>query len=245
MRSRPRETVPPGLRRSWERRKGNDELRVRACPCAALRVGLRAHPSRNGNGTRPTGPRAALTPQPPLPYGTRRSTRRCPRCTGEGEIAARDARPVSPPILPLSARNERGGGRGEGLPAGAVRYPSPSLNCVGHPNPSPEVGGGVDRCCEERAKKRSGERAPAGRADPAVHTTAAVPPSPTQFVGEGRGGGARRSRKPPPPTRYLGLALGTKKRRAPQRTPAALHPAIPRSRQLTGARSGPAGCARW
>src|SRR5215213_7278070 len=75
-------------------------------------------------------------------------------------------------------------------------------------NPSPEVGGGVARRREERAKGRAGERAsraaghggkpcPCDNVCPQPHRRS---PSPAQFAGEGRGGGRPAAAPHLPPT---------------------------------------------
>src|SRR5215213_6598848 len=85
-----------------------------------------------------------------------------------------------------------------------------ATNCPCHP--SPEVGGGVARRCEERAKGRAGERASraAGRGGKPSRAGTSTEP---QLAGEGRGtiqvrmpAGARRGRppcNPSPPARGL------------------------------------------
>src|SRR5690349_251873 len=62
--------------------------------------------------------------------------------------------PGPPPPPPPFVGEGRGGGRP--TRAGCPQSGRKSVLA----NPSPEVGGGVDRRCEERAKGRSGERAP-------------------------------------------------------------------------------------
>jgi hypothetical protein len=70
---------------------------------------------------------------------------------GRGEMAARDPLSGAPPeVLPLSARNERGGGRGEGHPQAQFDACRRTSRC---------------RRREERAKRRSGERARPSRSD--------------------------------------------------------------------------------
>jgi hypothetical protein len=118
-----------------------------------------AHPSRNGhcNGTRPTGP-CGPSPPAPLPYLQSASHVRVPAMYGRGEISARDTLSVAPRSSPPLREERAGRGPGGGA-RGRSAMPVVEPRTVGHPNPSPEGGGGVDRRCEERAKRRSGERA--------------------------------------------------------------------------------------
>src|SRR5215210_5921764 len=111
-------------------------------------------------------PREAVDPSPNFGGGVQGR----PSCASYGRIAGA--------VLPLSARNERGGGRGEG-PTGADdralrREPSPPTACSLVPreavDPSPNFGGGVqgrarlapDVACPAQfspPRGKSGERA--------------------------------------------------------------------------------------
>src|SRR5687768_17237495 len=71
--------------------------------------------------------------------------------------------PSPPAPLPRSA-----GERGEFDPASAGADLSEADRTLRPHRPSPEVGGGVDRHCEERAKRRAGERAPVAPATPTI-----------------------------------------------------------------------------
>ena len=116
--------------------------------------------SSKGHRTAPAGGVAAT-------FGRRRRAsncaRRCPlppapspAARERGRIRSRFGRCVAPPSPTQFVGEGRGGGR--------PTIPHHTESCPPH-HPSPAVGGGVDRHCEERAKGRSGERAPKGRAD--------------------------------------------------------------------------------
>jgi hypothetical protein len=92
-----------------------------------------------------------------------------PRASTNGAV-----RPRGPPIPGPSPINSMGEGRIRSRFYGPPAVVSPNCQPVAAPrsrrcdNPSPEVGGGVDGRCEERAKRPAGERAPAGRDTPSA-----------------------------------------------------------------------------
>jgi hypothetical protein len=101
-------TVPNGA----EPTEGRDTIRLCLAPSAfsALRARI---PHATATASGPTGPRGPSPPDPLSRTCNRRHPFRCLRCTGEGEIAARDTLSVSHPKFSPSPR----GTRGEGAPA--------------------------------------------------------------------------------------------------------------------------------
>ena len=111
---------------------------------------------RRGGGITPGAERPPPRPSPA-------------NCAGEGDgilhlgrLPAAPARTLTPrPPLPYTTSRARSGAcpvreRGRTSSCGTACLPRRTPHIK---NPSPEVGGGVDRRCEERAKRRSGERA--------------------------------------------------------------------------------------
>jgi hypothetical protein len=127
--------------------------------------------ARNGNGEPRRASRRALTPGPSPA-----------NCAGEGRIRSRYGKVGVPFSLPHAVC---GVGPGRGAPASRIQSSEAPRSRPNHP--SPEVGGGVARRREERAKGRAGERASreAGRGKPSLIRHPLKPPSPLVPRGEG------------------------------------------------------------
>jgi hypothetical protein len=125
-----------------------------------------------------------------------------------------------PSPRPLPARSSRRGGEI------SQRSNTAAARCDGGSrHPSPEVGGGVDGRCEERAKRPSGERAPAGAVrcrSPSLVPSFSLPHALRRSLwGEGRGRGAR------PSCRTRLLSVTRPRRRPPGPAPPPPSPAAP------------------
>jgi hypothetical protein len=128
-------------------------------------------------GTPPPGSRNSPT-SPKTPWG---------RLNFERASADSGLRRECPPPAPAHTNYVR---RGKTFDCGTK--PIEALQTRGSHNPSPEFGGGVDGCCEERAKKPSGERAasrsggvPSRRSPPLTPVPAPHLNPPPGVLGEG------------------------------------------------------------
>ncbi len=97
----------------------------------------------------PPGPRGALTPRPPLPYTTCRHPRLPSPYGRGGDDRARSA------CLPLSARNERGGGRWRVAPP--VYEPGSAVALRPRPTPPPKLWEGSAAVARNERKAGGGE----------------------------------------------------------------------------------------